>query len=188
MAKSAGSNAEKLAELISSIEAAAYERGRADARKALLDRLTAGSGGGARRGPASVGRSTKTASPTKRTASTRAPRGSVSRFVERVLNEHPGATAPEIAGHAATDIERSVKLGSIRVELYKGGKRGRYVSDNGRWSLAIADRAGGEPGQAALPDPSPASDTASAESGDPAGPTGPGQGGEGDGKPLGLNF
>ena len=188
MPKSAGSNAEKLAELISGIEADAYERGRADARKALLDRLTAGSEAGARRGPASVGRSTKTASPAKRTASRRAPRGSVSRFVERVLNEHPGATAPEIAGHAATDIERSVKLGSIRVELYKGGKEGRYVSDNGRWSLAVSDPPGMDPGQAALSDPSPAGDAASTGRGDPAGPTGPGQGGEGDGKTLGLNF
>ena len=188
MPKSAGTNAEKLAELISGIEAAAYERGRADARKALLDHLTAGSGRGVRRERASVGRSTKTASPAKRTASTRAPRGSVSRFVERALNEHPGATAPEIAGHAATDVERSVKLGSIRVELYKGGKRGRYVSDNGRWSLAVSDPLGAEPGQAALSDPPPAGDTASAGSGDPAGPTGPGQGGEGDGKTLGLNF
>ena len=34
------------------------------------------------------------------------------RFVERVLNEHPGATAPEVAGHAVTPVERSVKLAS----------------------------------------------------------------------------
>ena len=53
MAKGAKSSAEKLAELISGIEAEAYARGRADARKALADLLTAGSGRGARGGPAS---------------------------------------------------------------------------------------------------------------------------------------
>ena len=174
MAKSAKSNAEKLAEAISAIEAEAYERGKADARKALLDLLTAGSG---RARPASRRRAGKAASPARRAASTRAPRGSVPRFVERVLKEHPGTTAPEIAGHAATDIERSVKLASIRIALRNGGKLGRYVSDNGRWSLAVPGPADGEPGQAALPDPSPdtapggdvASDVSSAERGNPTG-------------------
>ena len=112
MAKSAAGNREKLAALISGIEAEAYERGRADARKALLDRLTAGSGRGVRAGKTSEGRAGKAASRARR-----APRGSVRRFVERALKEHPGATASDIAGRAATGIERSVKPASIRVEL-----------------------------------------------------------------------
>ena len=94
----------------------------------------------------------------------------------------------EIAGRAATDIERSVKLASIRVELSNGGKQGRYVSDRGRWSLAVSDPADGDPGQAALADPSPSTapgggeipDTGSAKGGEPAGPSDPGQGGDGD--------
>ena len=97
MAKSAAGNREKLAALISGIEAEAYERGRADARKALLDRLTAGSGRGVRAGKTSEGRAGKASSPARR-----APRGSVPRFVERVLNGHPGSTVSEIAGRAAT--------------------------------------------------------------------------------------
>ena len=155
MAKSAASNRERLAALISGIEAEAYEWGRADARKALLDRLTAGSGRGAGAGKTSRGRAGKAASPARRATGKRAPRGSVRRFVERALKEHPGATASDIAGHAATDIDRSVKPVSIRNELYNGGKQGRYVSDRGRWSLAVSDPAGGAPEQAALADPSP---------------------------------
>ena len=154
MAKSAAGNREKLAALISGIEAEAYERGRADARKALLDRLTAGSGRGVRAGTTSGGRAGKASSPARRATGRRAPRGSVRRLVERALKEHPGATASEIAGHAATDIERSVKLASIRIELYNGGKQGRYVSDRRRWSLAVSDPADGNPGQVASPDPS----------------------------------
>ena len=132
--------------------------------------------------PASRGHG-KTTSPARPPVIRRGPRGSVPRFVERVLKEHPGATAPEMAGHAATHIERSIKLASIRIELRNGGKQGRYVSDNGRWSPAVSDPAEGEPRQAALPDPSSvtapgdaaASETASDKSG------------EGDRTVLGLN-
>lgn len=191
MAKSGRTNAEKLAELISGIEAEAYERGRVDARKALLDRLTAGSGRGVRAGSASGGRTGKAAPPAGRAAGKRAPRGSVPRFVERVLNEHPGATAPEVAGHAVTPVERSVKLASIRVELHNGGKQGRYVSENGRWSLAVSDPPAGEPGQAALPDPS----LGTAPGGGEMPVAAPVEGddsaagsGERDGKTLGLNL
>ncbi len=191
MAKSGRTNADKLAELISRIEAGAYERGRADARKALLDRLTAGSGRGVRAGSASGGRTGKAVSPAKRAAGKRAPRGSVPRFVERVLNEHPGATAPEIAGHAATDVERSVKLASIRVELQKGSKQGRYLSDRGRWSIVVSDPPGAELAQTAAPGPSPGiapsggatPDTAPVEGGDSAAASG-----ERAGKTLGLNL
>ncbi len=101
-----------------------------------------------------------------------------------MLNEHPGATASEIAGHAATDIERSIKPASIRVELGNGGKPGRYVSDKGRWSLAVSDRVGGEPQQAALADPSPGT----APGGEVASDAASEKGGEGDGKPLGLDL
>ena len=196
MAKSAASNAEKLAALISTIEAEAYERGRADARKALLDRLTAGSARGSGAGKTSGRRAGKASSPARRATGKRAPRGSVRRLVERVLNGHPGATASEIAGHAATDIERSVKSASIRIELYSGGKQGRYLSDKGRWSLAVSDPAGGAPEQATLADPSPGGTpggrempgAGSAEGGDVASDAGSGQGGEGDRKTLGLSL
>ena len=184
MAKSVGTNAEKLAEAISTIEAEAYARGRADARKALIDRLTAGSDRGVRARPASCGRAGKAASPARRSAGRRAPRGSVRRFVERVLKGHPGATAPEIAARAATDIERSISPASIRAELSNGGRQGRYVSDNGRWSLAVSEPAERDPGQAASPDALPVT----APSGDAASETDSDKGGEGDRTILGLNL
>ena len=187
MAKGARNSAEKLAELISGIEAEAYARGRADARKALVDLLTAGSGRGARTKPASGRRAGKAASPAKRAGSgNRAPRGSIRRFVERVLGEHPGATVPEIAGYAATEAERSIKTGSIRVELRNGRTQGRYVSDNRRWSLAGSDPAADETGRAVSSEPSPAGGAGTAG--------GSGQGddasasGQGSGTTLGLNL
>ena len=48
MPKAAGSNAERLSALIAGIEANAYERGRADARKELLDLCNREAGGPAR--------------------------------------------------------------------------------------------------------------------------------------------
>ena len=156
MPKAAGSNAERLSALIAGIEADAYERGRADARKELLNLLQPGGGRtGARaaRGKAAG----KKASNGKWTGrGKRAPRGSVHPFVERVLREHPGATAPEIPGHAASDVERSIKLSSIRVELRNGGLQGRYVSDRGRWSLAASEASSTAPEGAALSEPPPA--------------------------------
>ncbi len=191
MVKGARSSAEKLAELISGIEAEAYARGRADARKELRDLLTAGSGRGARATPASGRRAGKAATPARRVGGgKRAPRGSVRRFVERVLGEHPGATVPEIAGYATTGAERSIKPGSIRVELSNGRKQGRYVSDNRRWSLAGSDPAADETGRAVPSEPSPAAPPGGG--GETA--TGSGQGddssapGQGSGTTLGLSF
>jgi len=101
----------------------------------------------------------------------RAPRGSVRRLVERALGEHPGSTPPEIAGRAADHVERSVKLVSIRVELRNGLAQHRYVSDNGRWSLA------GASGEDAVPE---AADTPRGEEA--------ATGGEEEGGRLGLSW
>ena len=153
-------------------------------RCSTASRLTAGSGRGVRAGKTSRGRAGKAASPARRATGKRAPRGSVRRFVERALKEQPGATVPEIAGHAATGIERSVKPASIRVELSNGGKQGRYVSDRGRWSLAVSDPAGRAPGQVASPDPS----TDDAPGGNIASDAGSVEADEGDRNTLGLNL
>ena len=145
MPKAVGSNAEKLSVLITGIEADAYERGRADARKELLDLLQPESGqtgAGAARGK-TAGR--KASNGKRAGRGKRAPRGSVGPFVERVLREHPGSKAPEIPGHAAGDMERSIKLSSIRVELRNGRLQGRYVSDGGRWSLAASEASSAAP-------------------------------------------
>ena len=182
MPKAAGSNAERLAALIAGIEAEAYERGRADARKELLDLLQPESGQpGARavRGKAAG----KKASNGKRAGrSTRAPRGSVRPFVERVLRDHPGAAASEIPEHAAGDVERSIKLSSIRVELRNGGLQGRYVSDRGRWLLAASEASSTASEEAASSEPPPGSAPVAGEAAAP-------EDGEGEtGTTLGLKL
>ena len=123
----------------------------------------------------------------------RAPRGSVRPFVERVLREHPGAAAPEIAGHAADDVERSIKLSSIRVELRNGRQRGRYVSDRGRWSLAASEASSAAPEEAASSEPPPGSAPVGGEAGSgappDAGEAAAPDNGDGEGETtLGLKF
>ena len=155
MAKGLASVGERVAALVAKIEAEAYARGRADTRKELLDALGAAQG---RPAPAKTRRARSLAKEAPKRPGGRggrAPRGSVPRFVGRVLGESPGATAAEIAGHAASDVERSIRLASIRVELIKGRKQGRYVSDNGRWSLVATGTTAAPSGEALSSDPSP---------------------------------
>ena len=122
--------------------------------------LTAGGGksGGTKVGWKTRGR--KPASPASRRRAGRAPRGSVPRFVERVLVAHPGSTAREIAGHCgATGTERSIPPDSIRVELRKGRASGRYALDGKRWSLAV-EAAPGAVHESSPPDPARAANAA----------------------------
>ena len=151
MPKASETGSDKLATLIAGIEAEAYARGRADARKELLDLLGAG-GVKVPRAKPSRGRKAGTAAAPKRRASggKRAPRGSVPRFVERALREQPGLTPPEILARAASNGERLIKLPSIRTELSTGRRQGRYESHDGRWSLAASS-----PGAAAEETASP---------------------------------
>ena len=182
MPKAAGSNAEKLSALIAGIEADAYERGHADARKELLDLLQPGSGQTGTRAARGKAIGTKASKGKGAGSAKRAPRGSVRPFVERVLREHPGAKAPEIPGHAAGDVERSIKLSSIRVELRNGGLNGRYVSDRGRWSLAVSEASSSAPEGAASSEPPPGSTAVASEDAAP-------QDGEDEtGTRLGLKF
>ena len=149
MAKGSAKAADRISALIAEIEAEAYARGRADARNEVLKALGAAEGSKRRTDATRGGRAAKTR---RRTGGRRrAPRGSVRRPVERVLGEHPGSTPPEIAGRAADDVERSVKLASIRVELHNGLAQQRYRSDNGRWSLAGASGEAGVPEAANAP-------------------------------------
>ncbi len=137
MAKRLASTAATLSALIAEVEAEAYARGRADARNELLEALSTGK---VTKRQTQAERGGRAAKATRRTRGRgRAPRGSVRRFVERVLGEHPGSTVDEIVGRAADDIERSIKASSIRVELRNGRAQQRYLSNNRRWSLAPAD-------------------------------------------------
>ncbi|MDE0056844.1 MAG: hypothetical protein OXI22_18715 [Defluviicoccus sp.] len=159
----------KLSALIAEIESAAYERGKEDAKKEILDLL--GSGGAQlTRARATRGRPPKKAEPKARRASgrKRAPKGSVPRFVEQALSDQPGLTPPEILARAATDMERLIKLPSIRTELRNGGKQGKYESNDGRWSLAGSGSASGEAGSSAA---SPGSESGGGEGGGTASST-----------------
>ncbi|MDE0173661.1 MAG: hypothetical protein OYH76_00430 [Defluviicoccus sp.] len=154
MARAPASSADRLSALITEIEAEAYARGQADARKELLDLL----GGGTERraaAKASRGRPAKPAAAPKRRPSDRkrAPKGSVPRFVEQALRDNPGQTPPEILARASDDMERLIKLPSIRTELRNGGRQGKYEQKDGRWFLAGSDAG------AAATGPPPASET-----------------------------
>ena len=165
MPKASRTKSDKLSALIAEIEAEAYARGRADARKELLDVLGAGDVA-APGSKASRGRKGRTTGAPRRRASggKRAPRGSVPRFVERVLRDRPGLTPREIVAQAATDTERLIKLGSIRTELTNGCGQGRYELADGRWSLAAPgpDAAGSE--ETPSTEPAPGSEPGGEES------------------------
>ena len=151
MAKGKASTMDRVSALIAAIEAEAYARGKADARKELMEVL-GGAEGVAKPARANRGRRPARSTPKRPTGGgKRAPRGSVRPFVERVLRAYPGSTVSDIAGHAADDTERSVKPASLRVELRNGRIQGRYVSDNGRWSHAATEATAQASAEAASP-------------------------------------
>ncbi|MCY4555307.1 MAG: hypothetical protein OXF79_02745 [Chloroflexi bacterium] len=154
MARAPARSVDRLSALITEIEAEAYARGQADAKKELQDLLGAGTGRSAA-AKAPRGRPAKSAAAPKRRASgrKRAPKGSVPRFVEQTLRDNPGQTPPDILARAANDMERLIKLPSIRTELRNGGKQGKYELKDGRWFLAGSDAG------AAETVPAPASET-----------------------------
>ena len=140
--KNSGDTAKRLEGLVAEIQAAAYERGRADARKELRDALAPDRTRPSRTGGAPEKRARKRASAKRPSGGRkRAPRGTVPPFVERVLRAHPGSAAREILARAANDAERSVSLTSIQTHLHVGRTKGKYVATDGRWSLAGADAA-----------------------------------------------
>lgn len=145
MARAPASAADRLSNIIAEIEADAYARGKADAKSELLNLLGAGT---QKRGrpKAARGTSAKSASAGKRRSSgrKRAPKGSVPRFVERVLRDHPGQTPQEILARADDDMERLIKLPSIRTELRNGGKQGKYEQNDGRWFVAAPEAGASE--------------------------------------------
>ena len=145
MARVPTSTADRLSTIIAEIEAEAYARGQADARTELMNLL--GAGTRQRVGPKETrGGSAKSTSSRKRRSSgrKRAPKGSVPRFVEQALRDQPGQTPQEILARAADDMQRLIKLPSIRTELRNGGKQGKYQQRDGRWFFAGTDAGTGE--------------------------------------------
>ena len=140
MAKGPESTTGRLSALVAEIEAEAYARGRADARKEIQTAL----GAAVEPAPRPRRGSPRAAGPagkSRASGGNRAPRGSTRALVERALRDRPEVTPRYILNCAATDAERLVKLGSIRVELHTGRREGRYDSKDGRWSLAASGSA-----------------------------------------------
>ena len=146
MAKGPKSAESRLSALVTEIEAEAYARGRADARKEIRAALGA-AGEPASRPARETASAARPARGARASGGKRAPRGTVRTLVERALRDRPGLTPREIVDRAATDAERLVKLTSIRVELHTGRRQNRYESQDGRWLLAASSSAveDGEP-------------------------------------------
>jgi hypothetical protein len=156
MPNGAKNSAEKLSALIEEIQADAYARGQADAKKEILD-LLGSAGARVARTSVTRGRRAKKAEPKTRRASgrKRAPKGSVPRFVEQALRAQPGLTPPQILDRAATDMERLIKLPSIRTELRNGRRQGKYELNDGRWSVSAAGSAASGAAETGSSDASP---------------------------------
>ena len=101
---------------------------------------------------------------------------------------HPCQPRGDERGAGARGLPPARALQHAHDAALRPSRRPRYRTGRGRWSLAVSDPADGDPGQAALADPSPSTapgggeipDTGSAKGGEPAGPSDPGQGGDGD--------
>ena len=105
-----------------------YERGTTD----ILNRIV---------GTINGARSTRSKPRLKATRSRskkRTPRGTARALILRVLSaKKAGARVPEIMAAAKTPAERTATVSAIRIELYTGKKKRRYVNKNGTWSLPI---------------------------------------------------
>ena len=103
-----------------------YERGTTDAFNRVVKTINgAGPTGSKPRLKTKSGRTKK-----------RAPRGTARGLIMRVLNSNKaGARVPEIMAAAKTPAERTATVSAIRIELYNGKKKRRYVNKNGTWSL-----------------------------------------------------
>lgn len=137
---------DEIAAIIRRAEAAAYERGKADAKRELLAFL------GQKDADISAAPSPQaddSDAPTdgqSRPADERqrAPKGIVPKFVKRVLGSVTHGLSPqEMRAYAQDDFERMIKPASIRSELRNGRKAGRYIDRNGKWYLVSSEAEGG---------------------------------------------
>lgn len=165
MARAPASTADRLSTLVAEIEAEAYARGKADARMELLNLLGAGTRQRAEHKASRGGTAKPTPTRNRRSSGRkRARKGSVPRFVEQALRAQPGQTPPEILARAADDMERLIKLASIRTELRNGRKQGKYEQNGGRWFLAGTDAGAGDASTSDVPS-DPGTGEAASESG-----------------------
>lgn len=146
-----GTYTEEIVAIIHRAEAEAYARGKADAKREMLQHLTM-----ADPDIAGVDEVTVTMNVTEDTGldiskseasvdmdgRVRAPKGTVGQLVRHALRVSPGLTPAEILHHARDDAERMVKAASVRAELNAGKGRGDYHSKDGKWFLSDSDAEG----------------------------------------------
>lgn len=120
--------------LIAEAVSDAYQRGKADAISAMV----AAASGALQQPQAAT--PTKILSATPRAMSeddgrTRAPRGSAERVIKRAIAQSGanGATVADIISARAGELEMMLVDSSIRGELRRGEKAGKYVEIDGRW-------------------------------------------------------
>lgn len=125
----------RLREVMDDIAKASYEAGREDMRVAILSAAQA---------PAASQRSAPARSPTVRTSSDRAPRGSVRAAIRHVLSHQPGLTELEL-GKEVSAYDPNVSARSMGGELRR--RRGSlYRSDGGKWFLIARESVKGSAG------------------------------------------
>ncbi len=154
---------DEIAAIIRHVEAAAYERGKADAKREILKHLTSMDA----ESKAPVATKDHKGDVAVRTSGIdrvkpacerqRAPKGIVPKFVKRVLENEPGLTPKQIMSRADTDFEKMIKPASVRSELRSGAEKGEYINIDGLWEMA--DEGFDEAGDSSHEDNSPASNT-----------------------------
>lgn len=154
---------DEIAAVLRRVEAAAYERGKADAKRELLRFLGADKLQHSADTLVKEDSNPEPAVGQERPASTRqrAPKGLVPKFVKRVLGSVSHGLSPqEMRAYAEDEFERMIKPASIRSELRNGKKAGRYIDSNGKWFLVSSEAEG----QSGNDDPSASDDNNGGES------------------------
>ncbi|MBF9052042.1 hypothetical protein GTA62_18830 [Roseobacter sp. HKCCD9010] len=128
---------DEIAAVLKRAEAAAYERGKADAKRELLEFLGQKDAqiGAA---PKPQQHDTTRVPPQQQPAEgrQRAPKGIARQLAMRAMYcAKAGMTAADILSHADSDHEKMVKPASMRSELRNGKKDGLYIDNNGEWFL-----------------------------------------------------
>ena len=133
---------DELSDTLFRAEAAAYERGKEDGRREMLNELMMNVQAKQQaerqdtdpQSPRSGAIEAVGARPAS--ARKRAPKGTVRSLINHVLSSRPGLRPIEILAHAATDHEKMVKAPSLRNQLRRGLEERQYRRTRGRWYLA----------------------------------------------------
>lgn len=123
--------------ILERVKSEAYEQGKADAKREMLQLLSDGSNAAAPTTPAAT--SVSSAPPTTvDKPRSRAPRGLVAKLIAKAIRNAPdpnmGLTPAQITEAAETEDEKMIKVSSVRGELRRR-ENVLYREDSGRWVL-----------------------------------------------------